>query len=235
MKSISKIPFANGVEGLINQNRRYLSESIRSAFDSQATSSLSLQRDLHIQELLRGKTSSPLLGLAQKVGLKSQTTSEKFVTSLREKSTALLLEDVPDYLNHLKHMLNWYNYPGKFQSTMLLGNLVALGYLKDKESSSTSPSLKLQRLIACTEAMGLGEHLFMHTEHGTSLLAGLPSALSRIVASKVSEKNIMLSADFFFASAAKRSVSLGSDEEVYILSCINELHFTVTEASYLRK
>src|SRR3990167_3994575 len=127
MKSISKIPFANGVEGLINQNRRYLSESIRSAFDS-------------------------------------QTTSEKFVTSLREKSTALLLEDVPDYLNHLKHMLNWYNYPGKFQSTMLLGNLVALGYLKDKESSSTSPSLKLQRLIACTEAMGLGEHLFMHTE-----------------------------------------------------------------------
>lgn len=228
MKSISKIPFQNGVEGILLHNRSLLSDAIKKALVSKAPPSrFTSKADQQLHELLEGKPSSPLKNIAGKLGIRRPDRSEEFVTSLREKSTAALLSDVPDYLSHLKHMLGWYNYPSKFETTRLLGTLVATGQLEDKDSSPTLPSLKLQNLMACAEAMVLGEHLFMHTENGRSLLSGLPNPVGAMIASKVSEKNIMLSADFFFASAAKRSVGLGSDVEVYILSCINELYFTV--------
>lgn len=228
MKSISKIPFQNGVEGILLHNRSLLSDPIKKALASKAPATrFTSKEDQQLHELLEGKPASPLKSMATKLGMVKADKSQEFIATLCAKSTAALLSDVPPYLSHLKHMLGWYDYPGKFETTRLLGALVVSGELREAESSLGSPSLKLQQLAACAEAMVLGQHLFLHTEKASALLAGLPAPLAAIAAAKVSEKNIILSADFFFASAAKRSVCLGTDAEVYILSCINELYFTV--------
>ncbi len=50
---------------------------------------------------------------------------------------------------------------------------------------------------------------------------------SSLIKKKFSEKNIILSADFFYAIATQKSMQLGSDLDISLLSRVNEINFRV--------
>lgn len=58
---------------------------------------------------------------------------------------------------------------------------------------------RLGDIVACIEALILGFYLFEHLEKREELLAAIP--MSSMFASKLSEKNLILSGDFFYSAA----------------------------------
>lgn len=58
---------------------------------------------------------------------------------------------------------------------------------------------RLGDIAACLEAINLGFYLFEHLEKREELLAAIP--MSSLFAKKLTEKNLILSGDFFYSAA----------------------------------
>jgi hypothetical protein len=89
-------------------------------------------------------------------------------------------------------MLKLHSYPRRMQATKLLISLcVANQFALDFN--------RLADIAACIEAMNLGFYLFEHLEKREELLGTIP--LASLVAEKMTEKNLILSGDFFYSAA----------------------------------
>lgn len=78
---------------------------------------------------------------------------------------------------------------------------------------------------ACIEAINFGSYLFEHVERVRALMDSVPFAW--LIKKKFTEKNIILSADFFYAIATQKSLLLGSELDISLLSRVNEINFRV--------
>lgn len=109
--------------------------------------------------------------------------------AILEKMTSFL----PPYLANLAPLLKLNNYPRKYTTPNLLCTLSHV------LTPSSVNNAKLLELSTCIECITLGSYLFAHVEKKEELLKSVP--MSSLFASKVSEKYVILAADFFYATA----------------------------------
>ena len=137
---------------------------------------------------------------------------------------------MPEYLAYLKPFFRLHAYPRKL---LLTDSLVSC--LASTERLALLDRRKLLNTSSCIESIIFGSYLFEYVERIGSLMDLVP--FSRLIKKKFSEKNIILSADFFYAIATQKSIELGSDLEISLLSRVNEINFRVSTvyAGALRK